>query len=132
MNTEIENAVIDYTKLGTEDHGIFTCMIGLDYGHSGQGFGGYGLDAYDQDAKRRIGHAFGIDFIKAVLNVAGVTNWEDLNGTPVRSFRSDGLLKGLGHYLKDQWMWVKRGDPHGTVMVTTLMEMQEWLNVSVK
>ena len=41
---EIKNAIITGTYLGIEDHGILTFWLYLDYGGSGQGFGGYQLD----------------------------------------------------------------------------------------
>ena len=40
---EIKNAIITGTYLGIEDHGILTFWLYLDYGGSGQGFGGYQL-----------------------------------------------------------------------------------------
>ncbi|WP_423258771.1 hypothetical protein, partial [Escherichia coli] len=69
---EVKNAVITGTMLGVEDHGILSCMIYLDYGGAGQGFGGY---AFDTPVKKdgihfeRVGIAWGMEFIRRVLNV---------------------------------------------------------------
>ncbi len=72
---EIVNARIDSTMLGIEGHGIMTCMIGLDYGGSHQGFGGYGFDQQKEKGNYdagRVGTVYGCTFILRVLEVVGV------------------------------------------------------------
>jgi len=91
--SEIRNAVIKSTKLGKEDHGVMTFMIHLEYDCAGQGFGGYVL-----------GGEFGIAAIAGVLKIAGVSNWEDLRGRPVRADATNNKVCRLGHYLKDEWL----------------------------
>lgn len=39
----IKNAIINNAKIHFENGGILTVWLGLDYGGSGQGFGGYSL-----------------------------------------------------------------------------------------
>lgn len=120
-HTTIENAVIDYTRLGTEDHGIFTAYIGLKGSGWGVAFGGYGFDAYDKQAERRVGHAYGSAWIMEVLRVLEVDTWEKLPGTPVRVETEGfgGRARRIGHYLKDQWFdpealaaTMRPGEPH--------------------
>lgn len=56
----VENAQIESTMLGMEDHGILTFFLSLKFEGSGQGFGGYAMDSYDKAKKRRVGSALGI------------------------------------------------------------------------
>ncbi len=107
----IQNARIESTQLGSEDHGVMTFWLILDYGGSGQGFGGFCLDGKGNEGdapRRRVGTAFGLQAIMEVLRVTGVGTWEKLPGTPVRvrgtlGFGS-GPITALGHYLKDEWL----------------------------
>jgi hypothetical protein len=103
----MRNAKITSTMLGVEDHGIFTFMLMLDFGDSGQGYGGYALDSWSEPVKRRIGTAFGCEAIMRVLAVLEVASWEKLPGTFVR-VEGGGLLNGtidrIGHPLKDKWI----------------------------
>lgn len=100
--TEIRNAVIQSTQLGPEDHGIFTAYLMLQGDGWGIGFGGYGLDIYDE----HVAPAYGSYFIMEVLWVLEVRCWEKLPGTPVR-VEIEGGWGGkalrIGHYFKDQW-----------------------------
>ena len=101
--TEIQNAKITSTMLGVEDHGILSAWLNLDYGGSGQGFGGYALDVWDESRQKRIGQAYGAEFIRRILEVLEVTKWEKLPGTPCRVRASHSKVEAIGHYLKDQW-----------------------------
>ncbi len=102
---EIKNAKITSTMLGWEDHGIFTCMIQLDYDGSGQGFGGYGLDDYvgERGKGRRMGTAYGLEFIMRVCQVVGVEKWEDLPGKYVRADAEHVKVHRIGHITADRW-----------------------------
>jgi hypothetical protein len=99
--TEYQNAKITSTMLGVEDHGILTCFLYLDYGGTCQGFGGYGMDAYD--GKRRVGVAYGMEFIAEVLRTVGVGKWEDLPGKHVRAVANHSKVERIGHIIKDVW-----------------------------
>jgi hypothetical protein len=101
----IENVVIKSTMLGVEDHGIFTAYLNLEGDGWGCSFGGYGFDEWDAKKGRRIGHAFGIEFINRVLEVAEVDRWEKLPGTKIRC-KTTGLGGGvteIGHFMKNKW-----------------------------
>lgn len=52
---ELRNAKIRHTMLGIEDHGIFTFVLDLDYGGSGQGAGMYCLDHHEDNKDYRPG-----------------------------------------------------------------------------
>ena len=100
---EIKNAKISGTMLGLEDHGIMTCMLYLDYGGSSQGFGGYGFDEYYKKIDKRLGTAWGMEFIKRVLEICDSEKWEDLKGKYVRADSEFGCVHRIGHITKDIW-----------------------------
>ena len=101
----IENAVIEKTTLGMEDHGLFTCFVIVAGDGWGCGFGGYRLDEYDKTAKKSFGTAYGLEFIKRILETLEVENWEDLPGTRLR-VDNEGLgggIRRIGHFMKNRW-----------------------------
>ncbi|TXH44291.1 MAG: hypothetical protein E6Q97_32975 [Desulfurellales bacterium] len=75
---------------GREDHGILTFMVQVDFGGSTQGFGGYSLDIYDKELKRRVGHAAGTDLVLNLLNLFGVDELQRAEGMPVFAIRDEG------------------------------------------
>lgn len=92
---EIQNAKITDTMLGYEDHGIFTCMLYLDYGGSCQGFGGY-----------QLGKEYTDKHIQGIMKAVGVDKWEKLKGQMVRVKRDPGYggkILAVGHILEDKW-----------------------------
>jgi len=101
---QIVNATIDKTLLGFEGHGIFTSFIYVDYGDGGhQGFGDYVL-----------GGEFGCEYLKKVLEVAGVESWEDLVGQNIRVKYGDepagwgNRIAAIGHITRDIWLDPKK------------------------
>lgn len=107
--SETKNAIIESTILGTEDHGIMSCMIFLEYGDSGhQGFGGYSLDTWSKAHNKRIGTAWGLEFIKRVLETLEVTSWEKLKGVSCRVIATNNKVEAIGHFIKDQWFHPKK------------------------
>ncbi len=107
METEIINARIENTNLGNmKDGTLFGFWLYLDFGGTGQGFGGYCLDEYDKPLSRRVGTAAGLESIIQILEIVGVDHWEDLKGKLIRVKRDaewNGKIFGIGHVLKDQW-----------------------------
>lgn len=101
----IQNAVIESTMLGREDHGIMTAYVFLKCEIGSAGFGGYALDGYDEASKERIGVAFGIAFIMNVLDIVEVDKWEKLPGKPCRVDTEGwgGRILRIGHFMKDKW-----------------------------
>ena len=91
---EIKNAKITSVMLGGYDGYLsrLTAWIYLDYGGSGQGFGGFVLGGEHTHC-----------FIEGVLKTLECDGWEKLAGMPCRVETSwDGVTR-IGHFLKDQW-----------------------------
>ena len=81
-------ARVDSTYLGWEDHGLFTCVVGFDYGDGGhQTNPAPCLDTplKDENGKffRRTGTAEGMDFIMRVMEACSVREWDNLIGRTV-------------------------------------------------
>jgi hypothetical protein len=124
MNRKIINARIESVELGYEDHGILTAWLHLEFGSSGQGFGGYALDSnrpykYDNlTHARRITDGLEIKshrmpnlscgyFIMRVLEVVGVDSWEKLPGKHVRVDSDWNKIYRIGNILQDNWFDVE-------------------------
>lgn len=107
--SEIHNALITKTMLGFEDHGIMTFFVYLEWDGGGVGFGGYSLDEYDKEQKKRVGVGYSMDLLKEIMEVVGVETWEQLKGKHVRvdSEGWGGKALGLGNLLKDKWIYPK-------------------------
>lgn len=90
----IKNAIIKQTNLGYHDgHGsIKNAWLHLDYGNSGQGFGGYTLGKTFTDA-----------YIYGILGALEADSWEKLVGMHCRADVQGGIIKRIGHILKDKW-----------------------------
>ena len=102
---------VESTMLGVEDHGILTAVLMFDFGASGQGTPGFGLDShikhtryegkYDDGSGEhsRVGSAYGMEFVRRLLLACGVDRWEDLKGRTVFVLRDDGdpygYIKGI-------------------------------------
>lgn len=101
---EIKNAIITSAELTTEDHGLLSSWIRLDYGGSCQGFGGYALylpKAFKSHNKVGMcGH-----WIFRCMEIAGVYNWKDMVGKSVRVKTEHSKIHGIGHIIKDDWFF---------------------------
>ena len=106
---KVTNAKIASTMLGTEDHGILTAMVMCEGDGWGCGFGGYDFDAptHDEDGKfaGRRGTAFGMEWIRLLLDTLMLERWEQLPGTLVRVETEGwgGGIKAIGHITKERW-----------------------------
>lgn len=101
----IKNARIRSTMLGREDHGIMTFMIYIDANNFSCGVGGFCLDEYNNDIKARIFRAESMEAISKILDVVGVTKWEDLSGKYIR-FEDNGwgsTVTKIGNIIEDKW-----------------------------
>ena len=100
--SDIKNAIIESAKLTGADHGMLSGWLTLDYGGSAQGFGGYALylpKSYSHhELKSVAGH-----FIWRCMEIADVSEWSKLPGKAIRVRIDDGLIKGIGHIVKDDW-----------------------------
>ncbi len=110
---KIKNAIIESVSLGFEGHGILSSNITLDYGGSGQGFGGYAFGGEYTDY-----------WVRGVLEALEVEEWSKLKGTSIRvkidgDGEFDGRIIAIGHIIKDKWFYAKKedvlvsGDEHG-------------------
>lgn len=107
MRDGVCNAVIESTRLDIEDHDCLCAWLFLDYGGSGQGFGGHILamskNFTHHDPERE--GAFCGAYLRRILEVAGVTRWDALPGRTLRARIEDGLVVGIGHIVKDDWFY---------------------------
>jgi hypothetical protein len=103
--TTVENAKITGTTLGREGHGIMSAYIHLEGAGWGVSFGGYALDQWDKAKDKRVGTAYGLAFVMAVLDTVGVDSWEKLTGQYVRVVSEGwgGSALKIGHITKDVW-----------------------------
>ena len=102
MEHEIKNAIIRKAVITAEDHGLLSAWLDLDFGHTGQGFGGYALylpkSFNHHEIKSVAGH-----FIWRCMEIADAMDWSKMIGKTVRVRREEGLIKAIGHIIKDDW-----------------------------
>lgn len=107
---EIKNAKITSTSLGYEDHGILTFGLCLDIsGGGGVIYGGFALDGYDKEKKKRVCDAKSMECITEIMNVVGVKNWEDLKGKYIR-IQTNGwgsTIDTIGNLMEDKWFNIR-------------------------
>jgi len=100
---ELKNAIITDAIITNDDHGLLSAWIYLDYGGSGQGFGGYCLYLpknfkHSNNQKNYAGH-----FIWRVMEIAGVSKWSDLSGKTIRVKCEHSKVHEIGNIIKDDW-----------------------------
>jgi hypothetical protein len=85
-------AKIRSTFLGYEDHGIFTGILDLDYGGSGQGAGTLCLDYNDRDSGKHKESTDGAvhRWVIGCLRACGADRWEKVAGRTVIAICEDG------------------------------------------
>ena len=104
-NAEIRNAKITGTMLGREDHGILTFFIDVEFGSAVCGVGGYALDYYDSDTKRRVYSPRSMEAISRIMETVGVAKWEDLTGKYIR-VKDNGWgspIDEIGNLMEEKW-----------------------------
>lgn len=99
---ETKNAVIESANFDTE-RGL-SAWVHLNYGGSGQGFGGYVLyvpkdwGSYTPNQANYCGH-----FVYRCLQIAGVDDWSKLKGKTVRVRCEHSKVHAIGHIVNDDW-----------------------------
>lgn len=103
------NALIESVSIDDADRGLLTAWLHLNYGGSGQSFGGYTLYLPKSYAHHQLlthaGH-----FIWRCMEIGGVSRWADLKGKTIRvdSDGEFGDINGIGHIVKDDWFYPKK------------------------
>lgn len=100
---ETKNAKITHITLSNADHGILSSYLTLDYGGSGQGFGGYCL--YNPTYKNDDITGF---WIWRIMEVVGVDEWKDLVGKNIRVIGDYSHIEAIGNIIKDEWFYPQR------------------------
>ena len=100
------NAKITSTFLGREDHGIMTFFLNVEMDGAVCGIGGYALDQYDSETKKRICSTHSMEIVALILDVVGVDSWEKLPGKYIRVEENGwgGTIDKIGHIIKDKWV----------------------------
>ena len=103
---EIKNAIITSATLTSIDPGSLDSWIGLDYGGTCQGFGGYILYLSKSFTYHKLESIAG-HFIFRCMEVADVTDWSKMKGKSVRVKIENGLISAIGHIIKEDWFCPK-------------------------
>jgi hypothetical protein len=99
---EVKNAVIEAASITIAERGFLDAWLTLDYGGSGQGFGGWTLYLPKSWDHHRLESPAG-HFIFRVMQIAGVERWEDLKGKTIRVKAEHSGVRAIGHIVKDDW-----------------------------
>lgn len=105
ISGEIKNAVIKSVSISTER--TLSAWLHLDYGGSGQGFGGYCLYNNSTKGKKDGGNYAGM-FIQRCIEIGGVEEWERLPGKTIRVKAGHNSIEAIGHILTDDWFDPKK------------------------
>lgn len=103
--TEIVNAIIESAEICISRGFIVDCWLSLDYGGSGQSFGGYVLGFSDRDNMDMPN--FAGEWLAQCMNIAAVEKFSQMKGKTIR-VRKDGIgfntsIVAIGHITKDIW-----------------------------
>jgi hypothetical protein len=106
MGMSIRNALIESVEITDSDRGILDAWLHLNYGSSGQGFGGYALYLPKSFSHHKLESVAG-HFIWRCMEIGGVTKWSNLKGKTIRVDTDGdfGQIKGIGHIVKDDWFY---------------------------
>jgi len=107
---EIKNAIIESVQLDIGDRGFLQGWLMLDYGGTGQGFGGFVLCPYLDKGGWPSGPSQSITdanyagvWLTRIMQVAGVAEWNQLKGKTIRVKCNHSRVEAIGHIIKDDW-----------------------------
>lgn len=100
---EIKNAIIDNVRIDTGDRGLLTAWLQLDYGGTSRGFGGFALYLPKSFKHFTSKGDFAGHFIFRCMEIAGVTNWDAIEGKSIRVKCDWNNIYAIGHITKDDW-----------------------------
>lgn len=103
MSSEIKNAIIKGARITTADHGVLTIWLDLDYGGSGQGFGGHALYLPKNWRHHEKNSNYAGHFIWRVMEIAGVLEWSNIVGKTIRVQGDNSGITAIGHIVKTDW-----------------------------
>lgn len=103
------NAQITKASLTMESHGCLTIYLTLQGSGRGVQFGGHNLGRGYKGAKTFTGSAKGTEYIMRIMDVVGVSRFEDLEGKYVRVVETDGdsVVKEIGNIVANKWFNVE-------------------------
>jgi hypothetical protein len=104
---ETKNAIIKSVRMGTEDHGMLSIWVDLDYGGCCQGFGGYALYLPKSFTHYKMESVAGY-FIFRLLEIAGVERWDAIPGKTIRVRSNHSGVEAIGHIVKEDWFDPKK------------------------
>lgn len=101
----LENATIKNPNLSMADHGVLTLSLVLEGNGWGCVYGGYVLGIGYVDADKFEGSAIGMEYIMRIMDVVGVSQFNDMNGKHIRvATKGWGeSIKIIGNIIKDKW-----------------------------
>lgn len=99
---EVKNAIIKSAKLSFADRGLLDCWLELDYGGTGQGFGGFCLYLPKSFTHHSIESVAGHHLYR-IMQVAGVEDWSAVVGRTIRVKATNGGVESIGHIINDDW-----------------------------
>jgi len=106
------NALIEAVRITNDDHGTLSAWLTLDYGEEGghQGFGGYALYLPTSFKHHKGQGNYAGLFIWRCMEVAEVTEWNQMVGKSIRVRRGDNFgdsVEAIGHITKAVWFCPK-------------------------
>jgi hypothetical protein len=103
VTVETRNAVIESVSL-TNENGVLSAWLHLDYGGVGQGFGGFALYLPASFTHHELMSVCG-HFVWRCMEIAGVTDWSKLPGKTIRVRAERIKAHAIGHIVKDDWFY---------------------------